>query len=142
MSLALSITNWTLFAFTLVLSLLGEYDSCFANTIEEEVGAHVSNTMFFVGMCVSLIVVLHIACNGFIIAENDGRDGEISGLLFDFMEGDDVDDIDGGCALGIIDGIDDGTNDGSFDSSLNNMFLNATIIGSLALPSFVVSNEQ
>ena len=69
----------------------------------------------------SVIVILHIACNEFIIIDNDGRDGEIGGLLFDFMEGDDVDGIDGGCTLDSIDGIDDGTNDGLFDSSLNNV---------------------
>ena len=126
-----------LFAFALVTSLLGEHDCCFTNIIEEEVGAHASNTMFAVGMCISLIVFLHVVCNELIIVDNDGRDGEVGevgGLLFDFMEGDDIDSIDGRCALDIIDGIDDGTNDGSFDSSLNNMLLNVTTIGSLALP--------
>ena len=109
-----------LFTVALFISLLGECDSCFTNVVEEEVGAHVHNAMFVVGMCVSLIVVSCVACNEFIIVDDDGRGGKVGGLLFDFMEGDDVDDIEGGCALDIIDGIDDDMNDGSFYSSLNN----------------------
>ena len=75
----------------------------FTNIVEEEVGAYVPNTMFIIALCVSLIVVLHVSCNEFIIVDNDDRDGEVGGLLFDSMERDDVDDIDGGCALDIID---------------------------------------
>ena len=117
----MSITNWTLFTFALVLSLFGEHDSCFTNIVEEEVGARVSTTMFVVGLCVSLIVILSVVCNEFIIVYDDGRYGEFGVLLFDFMEGDDVDHIDDGCALDFIDGTCDGTNDGLLDSSLNNM---------------------
>ena len=84
-----------LFAFALVLLLLGQHDSCFVNIVEEELGACVPNAIFAVGPCVSLIVVLNVACNGFIIVDNDGRDSEVGGLFFDFMEGDDVNDVDG-----------------------------------------------
>ena len=101
-----------------------------------------SNAMFFVGLRVLLIVVLCVACNEFIIVDDNGRDGEVGGLFFDFMEGDDADDIDGGCVLDVIDGIDDGVNDSSFDFSLSDMLLNASIIGSLALALFIIGNEQ